>query len=165
MANHWFARWCFPTDRFQDSALREERLYFFQFPSPFPTYLSGLVDPSAISVDVEVPDVAAAKRVTFASDVKPPSLTPGSSRTTPSMVTSDPAKPEALDGIIGQLEVYRSGAVKIRLDNGILLDVLLIFIASAYLLIFISGQFGYPALLPPTGCFSKQERKAAQCAR
>lgn len=156
MANHWFARWCFPTDHFQDSALREERLYFFQFPSPFPTYLSGLVDPSAISVDVEVPDAAAAKRVTFASDVKPPSLTPGSSTLTPS-VASDPAKPAALDGIIGQLEVYRSGAVKIRLDNGILLDVLLLFIVSAYLLIFISGQLGHPALLPPTGCLSKQE--------
>ena len=161
MASHWFARWCFPTDRFKDSALREERLYFFQFPSPFPTYLPSLVDPSSISVDVEVPDAAAAKRVTFASDVKPPSLTPGSSRLTPSVVASDPAKPEPLDGIIGQLEVYRSGAVKIRLDNGILLDVLLFFIVSAYLLIFISGQLGHPALLPPTGCLSKQERKAA----
>lgn len=106
-----------------DSALREERLYFFRFPSPFPTYLPGLVDPSPISVDVEMPDAAAAKSVTFAIDVKPPSPTPSSSRLTPSVVASDPAKPEALDGVIGQLEVYRSGAVKIRLDNGILLDV------------------------------------------
>jgi hypothetical protein len=28
-----------------------------------------------------------------------------------------------IDGIIGQLETYRSGAVKFRLNNGILFDV------------------------------------------
>jgi len=31
--------------------------------------------------------------------------------------------PEHVDGIIGQLEVYQSGAVKMRLANGIVLDV------------------------------------------
>lgn len=28
-----------------------------------------------------------------------------------------------VDGLIGQLEIYESGAVKMRLHNGILLDV------------------------------------------
>jgi DNA-directed RNA polymerase III subunit RPC4 len=36
----------------------------------------------------------------------------------------DKEKPPAhVDGVIGQLEIYRSGAVKMRLANGILLDV------------------------------------------
>jgi DNA-directed RNA polymerase III subunit RPC4 len=30
---------------------------------------------------------------------------------------------QPVDGIIGQLEIHRSGAVKMRLANGILLDV------------------------------------------
>jgi DNA-directed RNA polymerase III subunit RPC4 len=36
----------------------------------------------------------------------------------------DKEKPPAhVDGVIGQLEIYQSGAVKMRLGNGILLDV------------------------------------------
>jgi len=31
--------------------------------------------------------------------------------------------PAHVDGVIGQLEIYQSGAVKMRLANGILLDV------------------------------------------
>ena len=31
--------------------------------------------------------------------------------------------PVHVDGVIGQLEIYQSGAVKMRLANGILLDV------------------------------------------
>lgn len=33
-----------------------------------------------------------------------------------------------IDGIIGQLEIYRSGVVKMRLANGILLDVRVLFV-------------------------------------
>ncbi|KAJ7695186.1 RNA polymerase III RPC4-domain-containing protein [Mycena rosella] len=107
----------------EDPALREERLYFFQFPDPFPTFL-----PPAAAVPEVVPEVPAdptVKRVSFADDVKPASL-PGSVRG--SMAPPEPpaAKTDeapAIDGIIGTLEVYRSGAVKMRLQNGILLDV------------------------------------------
>jgi DNA-directed RNA polymerase III subunit RPC4 len=36
----------------------------------------------------------------------------------------DKAKPPAhVDGVIGKLEIYQSGAVKMRLANGIVLDV------------------------------------------
>lgn len=96
----------------------EDRLYFFQFPSPFPQFVSRKA--AAMDVDV-VPD--ATKKVSFAPDVKP-ELTPASSRTAsvvPSEVEATKAVP--LDGVIGRLEVYKSGAVKIRLADGILLDV------------------------------------------
>lgn len=65
--------------------------------------------------------------MTFAPDVKPDpsgSVTPVDK--TPVDLTEDdglPKPPTHLDGIIGQLEIYRSGAVKMRLKNGILLDV------------------------------------------
>ena len=43
----------------------------------------------------------------------------------------DEAKPEPkVDGIIGQLEVYRNGAVKMRLGNGIVYDVRLFLLLS-----------------------------------
>ncbi|KAJ7115791.1 RNA polymerase III RPC4-domain-containing protein [Mycena epipterygia] len=107
----------------EDPALREESLYFFQFPSPFPTFL-----PPAAAVPETVPEVVdpSIKRVTFADDVKPGSL-PGSSRGSMAPpeepVAVKPEETSVTDGIIGSLEVYRSGAVKMRLQNGILLDV------------------------------------------
>jgi RNA polymerase III RPC4 len=53
------------------------------------------------------------------------------------------------DGIIGQLEIYRSGVVKMRLANGILLDVCHIRITELMLLlIFLAGKCGKPTLLP-----------------
>lgn len=71
------------------------------------------------------------KKVTFAPDVKSASA---SSTSTPSAtpvpeiakkadeeVKKDETK--RLDGVIGRLEIYQSGAVKMRLENGILLDV------------------------------------------
>ncbi|KAJ6518623.1 RNA polymerase III RPC4-domain-containing protein [Mycena sanguinolenta] len=108
----------------EDPSLREERLYFFQFPSPFPTFTSP-----AAPISDSVPDVAAdssTKRVSFADDTKPESL-PGSARGSmaPPDAPTDVKAEETpvIDGIIGDLEVYRSGAVKMRLQNGILLDV------------------------------------------
>ncbi|KAJ7126531.1 RNA polymerase III RPC4-domain-containing protein [Mycena crocata] len=103
--------------------LREERLYFFQFPDPFPTFVAP-----AAAVPEPVPEPAVdstVKKVSFADDVKPGSV-PSSTRG--SMAPPETIPPKAnenplLDGIIGSLEVYRSGAVKMRLQNGILLDV------------------------------------------
>jgi DNA-directed RNA polymerase III subunit RPC4 len=34
-----------------------------------------------------------------------------------------PKEDEPLDGVIGQLEIYKSGTVKMRLGHGIVLDV------------------------------------------
>ncbi|TFK32803.1 RNA polymerase III RPC4-domain-containing protein [Crucibulum laeve] len=106
-----------PTEIDTDPTLREERLYFFQFPQPFPTFLPKASESVA---DVIMGD-ATDKKVTFAPDVMP-SVTPGTSRTS-SAVPTELLMTEPLDGIIGELEVYRSGAVKIRLTNGILFDV------------------------------------------
>ncbi|KAK7030754.1 RNA polymerase III RPC4-domain-containing protein [Favolaschia claudopus] len=105
----------------EDPSLREERLYFFQFPSPFPVF-----SPPAAAVPDEVeaaPPESNTKRVSFADDVKPPDSSRGS--TAPPDADAPPKKPErtVIDGLIGTLEVYRSGAVKMRLHNGILLDV------------------------------------------
>ena len=65
------------------------------------------------------------KKVTFAI---PDGL--GRGATTPSTKPEDSTAEKIadppVDGIIGQLELYRSGAVKMRLANGILLDVSLL---------------------------------------
>lgn len=62
------------------------------------------------------------KKVSFGPDVKPPAeATPATSRT--ASTAPESVQPQHLDGLIGRLEVYRSGAVKIRMDNGIVLDV------------------------------------------
>ncbi|KAG6889961.1 hypothetical protein C0992_003441 [Termitomyces sp. T32_za158] len=101
----------------EDSDLREERLYLFQFPSPFPTFVSPDTHIPAPVEDVPLSDGTTSKKVAFSDTVK---SEPG-----PSSAPSAEAKPAQpkVDGVIGRLEVYRSGAVKMRLANGILLDV------------------------------------------
>jgi len=94
--------------------LRQGRLYFFQFPKPFPTFVSQLPTPSDPSEKAN-PATSESKRVSFSADTKPPAAVPED---------VDKEKPPAhVDGAIGQLEIYQSGAVKMRLANGILLDV------------------------------------------
>ena len=61
---------------------------------------------------------------TFASDVTPTlSDLPPSPAKPAEKVGNVPAPDPKIDGVIGQLELYQSGAVKMRLANGILLDV------------------------------------------
>ncbi|KAJ3564098.1 hypothetical protein NP233_g8510 [Leucocoprinus birnbaumii] len=105
-----------------DSTLREDRLYFFQFPNHFPKFTKQATDPSTLdsAEPGQISAEASTKKVSFAPDTKP-ATTPSSSR--PSTAPPEPVKEELVDGVIGQLEVYRSGAVKIRLTNGTLLDV------------------------------------------
>ncbi|PCH44215.1 hypothetical protein WOLCODRAFT_77085 [Wolfiporia cocos MD-104 SS10] len=106
-----------------DSNIRQERLYFFQFPEPFPTFVSNATAPSE---PTSAKEEGGARKVTFAEDTKPPAANgvpaagPSGSQADPdSAVKEDPK----VDGVIGQLEIYESGAVKMRLGNGILLDV------------------------------------------
>ncbi|KAF8202122.1 RNA polymerase III RPC4-domain-containing protein [Pholiota molesta] len=107
----------------------EDRLYFFQFPAPFPKFrYKNDASITATAMDVDSVPAGPPKKVSFAPDVKPDiaSVASGSGASgsrTPSIVPSEPEPAQPLDGVIGQLEVYRSGAVKIRLANGILLDV------------------------------------------
>lgn len=71
------------------------------------------------------------KKVTFAADVKSasvsststPSATPVPEMTKQADAEAKKDDTNRLDGVIGRLEIYQSGAVKMRLENGILLDV------------------------------------------
>ncbi|KAF8494754.1 RNA polymerase III RPC4-domain-containing protein [Hysterangium stoloniferum] len=117
----------------EDNLTRQEKLYFFQFPRPFPTFAvpaAGDVSVDSILVDEKNPSVSEkgaiadkGKKVSFASDVKGPG--PDGSNVTPLtdeqdlLITAD----KKIDGIIGQLEVHRSGAIKMRLNNGMVMDV------------------------------------------
>ncbi|KZT65653.1 hypothetical protein DAEQUDRAFT_676506 [Daedalea quercina L-15889] len=100
-----------------DTNIRQERLYFFQFPNPFPAFISPSAQATAASAEQDTgtgaADTSGERKVTFAPDTKPPAQADGRARD---------AAPKA-DGVIGQLEIYASGAVKMRLANGILMDV------------------------------------------
>lgn len=123
------ADFAFQADIGQEEGVRQERLYLFQFPEPFFTFVKSTTPHSATSMDVDTPDSRALetkqRKVSFAADVKPPAPVTASS----SAATADGDDPSAqqdspkVDGIIGQLEVYRSGAVRMRLGNDILLNV------------------------------------------
>ncbi|KAF8269850.1 RNA polymerase III RPC4-domain-containing protein [Lactarius quietus] len=99
----------------EDQGLQQERLYFFQFPSPFPTFVSKPSEPSEDPGEQSHVSEPQVKRVSFSADTKPPASVPED-------VDKDKPPPH-VDGVIGQLEIYKSGAVKMRLANGILLDV------------------------------------------
>lgn len=112
----------------QEEDIRQERLYLFQFPEPFFTFVSSVASHSTTPMDVDTPDSknleTKQRKVSFAADVKPPAPVAASSST--ATADGDPsAQKDApkVDGVIGQLEVYRSGAVKMRLGNDILLNV------------------------------------------
>lgn len=61
----------------------------------------------------------ATKKVSFADDTKPAAPVAAGAESVP----PEEKPTEKLDGIIGQLEVYASGMVKMRLSNGIVMDV------------------------------------------
>jgi len=65
------------------------------------------------------------KRVTFAPDSKPAQPESSTASTpVPEIQQKSVDDPEfKVDGVIGQLEVHQSGAVKMRLNNGIVMDV------------------------------------------
>jgi len=61
--------------------------------------------------------------VTFAPDVRSDASSSRAASASGVPETTEPKVAERVSGAIGQLEVYRSGAVKMRLTNDILLDV------------------------------------------
>lgn len=63
------------------------------------------------------------RRVSFAADVKSPASASGSPMPATPVSPEVPKETPRVDGVIGQMEVYRSGAVKMRLGNGIVLNV------------------------------------------
>ncbi|KAH8832588.1 RNA polymerase III RPC4-domain-containing protein [Flagelloscypha sp. PMI_526] len=108
----------------QDPDLRQDRLYFFQFPSPFPSFQAP---PSEeLLVKDEPMSSPPKKAVSFAPDdsgIPTPSTSGLNKPTDLTKVDDKPPNAPQIDGIIGQLEIYKSGAVKMRLKNGILLEV------------------------------------------
>lgn len=73
-------------------------------------------------------DTSGPKKVKFAEDTKPPASGASTPLTTSGAATPQIKKEVAeeepkVSGVVGQLEIYQSGAVKLRLGNGILLDV------------------------------------------
>ncbi|KAI6044295.1 RNA polymerase III RPC4-domain-containing protein [Pisolithus marmoratus] len=112
----------------QEEDVRQERLYLFQFPEPFFTFVASAEPHSATPMDVDPPDLSTVgtkqRKVSFAADVKPPApMAASSSAATADGSPSVQKDAQKVDGVIGQLEVYRSGAVKMRLGNNILLNV------------------------------------------
>ncbi|KAI0741928.1 RNA polymerase III RPC4-domain-containing protein [Daedaleopsis nitida] len=109
----------------EETDIRQERLYFFQFPEPFPTFRSRDPQPP---LDVKGKGKAEssgedlAKKVTFADDTKPPA-TDASGAGGGASAPDKSEEQQKLDGVVGQLEIYESGAVKLRMSNGILMDV------------------------------------------
>ncbi|KAH9945719.1 RNA polymerase III RPC4-domain-containing protein [Amylocystis lapponica] len=112
------------SDTQDDPSIRQERLYFFQFPRPFPTFLSKSPASSGPTPGAAAGGENSPKKVTFADDTKSPA--PAGSAAAP----DGPPEPafidkgdQKIDGVIGQLEIYESGAVKMRLANGMVMDV------------------------------------------
>ncbi|KAI0091696.1 RNA polymerase III RPC4-domain-containing protein [Irpex rosettiformis] len=111
-----------------DNTYGHEPLYLFQFPSPFPTFVSASASSPEDNVKNKAPGTeqsdGTGKTVSFAPDVKPPAQPKVSNQPPAGQVTESKQEQELLvEGVIGQLEVYASGTVKMRLSNGILLDV------------------------------------------
>ncbi|KAH0836644.1 RNA polymerase III RPC4-domain-containing protein [Lanmaoa asiatica] len=111
-----------------EDGTRQERLYFFQFPEPFPTFVStsAPTPESSREMDVNTSDQGPStlkRKVSFAADTKPPAS--ASEPTIPATQVGSEASKETpkVDGVIGHIEVYRSGTVKMRLGNGIVLNV------------------------------------------
>jgi DNA-directed RNA polymerase III subunit RPC4 len=119
-----------------NQSTRDNQLYFFQFPSPFPSFLpmlqSGRNDSeraksTSMAMDKNHPGVTVSvnppadpggdphtlkrpKSVTFAPETKAPTV-----------ITE--ADDLVMGGVIGRLDIYRSGKVKMCLGNGIALEV------------------------------------------
>lgn len=69
--------------------------------------------------------------MSFAENTKPPG--PSGPPTNGAIATESKESQEdpKVDGVVGQLEIYQSGAVKMRMGNGIVYDVSTILITLA----------------------------------
>ncbi|KAG9099656.1 hypothetical protein FS749_000718 [Ceratobasidium sp. UAMH 11750] len=113
-----------------DEALNstQNRLYYFQFPRPFPTFELPTTD-TQDPIDVDMTDAPQSssghkgkQKVSFAENTKGRSLSDDEDDNQPKVKTEeDSEKPSG--GIIGQLEIYRSGLIKMRFGDGIVMEV------------------------------------------
>jgi DNA-directed RNA polymerase III subunit RPC4 len=132
-----------------------EGLYLFQFPSPFPTFLPkpSAAERSDVIEGDPLPSVSgSAKPLSSSEEEKPATAGPSGAS-----ASSDPEPKEQpnLEGVIGRLEVYRSGSVKMILGSGneLVLDVC----RRAFLLFFlfpnilVLGKLSNRPFVSPTG--------------
>lgn len=95
------------------------------------------------------------KSVSFAPETKPPMPESGSEAATTSTTAGTLAAPQPIDGVIGTLEVYKSGAVKMRLGDGIVLDVGILpvcLLGSVINEAPCTGFGSHPTVVPSTCC-------------
>jgi DNA-directed RNA polymerase III subunit RPC4 len=109
-------------------------LYFFQFPVPFPEFIQKPTSPT--STKDSLPPNDTSRKVAFTDDVK---MEQSSNKDVDSSKEPENQQPK-IDGIIGRLEIHRSGAVKMHLANGILLDVRSVQVMQLLLLTMSSWQ-------------------------
>jgi DNA-directed RNA polymerase III subunit RPC4 len=103
----------------KDSSVeRREQLFSFQFPAPSPEFSLGPFWTAQSSADLEA---ASTRKVTFAAGIstQPVMSSSGAIKHSDSEVKDS----DSVDGVIGQLELYRNGIAKLRLANGVLLEV------------------------------------------
>ncbi|KAG9126279.1 hypothetical protein FRC07_004131 [Ceratobasidium sp. 392] len=105
----------------------QNRLYYFQFPRPFPTFELPTTETQG-PIDVDMADTPGPssvqkgkQKVSFADSTKGQSLSDDEGTQPKVKAEEDSEKPPG--GIIGQLEIYRSGLIKMRLGNGIVMEV------------------------------------------
>lgn len=101
-----------------------EPLFFFQFPHPFPSFAPNIdmtndepMQPEGEAKKPTDDEKGKAKSVSWAADVKVKEEADGSEK------EKQKASPGGSEGIAGKLEVYKSGAVKIRFGEDIVMDV------------------------------------------
>ncbi|KAK2463712.1 hypothetical protein APHAL10511_004463 [Amanita phalloides] len=103
----------------QDLSNHGQNFLFFQFPTPFPVFLpnsgSGMQNAADPLSPLSTKDAAPTQSIE--------STNLATHSTTSPELSNDVQAHDTVDGVIGQLEVYRSGAIKFRFTNGILLDV------------------------------------------
>ncbi|KAG8893707.1 hypothetical protein FRB99_001790, partial [Tulasnella sp. 403] len=95
----------------------DEELYLFQFPSPFPSFQleSGTATGPVSNTNAASDEKGKGKSVSWAPDLK---KSEGDEKVP---VEQDDVK--LRDGLVGQLEIYKSGAVKIRFGDHVVMDV------------------------------------------
>ncbi|KAF8603851.1 hypothetical protein BDV93DRAFT_493014 [Ceratobasidium sp. AG-I] len=106
----------------------QNKLYYFQFPNPFPTF-EAQSKTSDSTADVEMSDVSGPssaqkgkQKVSFAESTKSQPLSDDEDDLRKIKPEND-EETNLSGGIIGQLEIHRSGLIKMRLGDGIVMEV------------------------------------------
>lgn len=94
------------------------------------------------------------RKVSFAADAKPPG---------PAGPQAETKEQPKVDGVIGQLEVYRSGAIKMRLCNDIVMDVRLISILPSLMLTQCLGNWRNSAIVLAASCPCEHRKQTFAC--